>query len=163
MKNREKPSRRESHIPTESDWGDYRDDLDQNWAHDHYGGRSNGEMQEYFRKNPIEAASDLQFMPEIPFRYYMLGYRDCVMAQDYDLLDASDAASCFLNLVIGKLEKAPRYIAPIMPDLLPALQYVAENQGEFKADEAIYGSFPEKFEKIQSLYAESKDRYRRYP
>src|SRR5437764_894938 len=28
-------------IPTEGDWGDYRYDLDQKWAHDQFGGRSN--------------------------------------------------------------------------------------------------------------------------
>ena len=154
---------REPRIPTESDWGDYRGDLDQQWAHDQYCGRSNEEMQKYFRNSPIEAASDLQFMPEIPFRYYMLGYRDFVISRNFDFLDSSDAASCFLNLVMHKLEREPRYIVPIMPELLSALKYVADNQAEFQADEKIYGNFAEKFERINSLYRDSKDRYRRYP
>jgi hypothetical protein len=50
-----------------------------------------------------------------------------------------------------------------MPDLLSAVEYVARHQAEFDADESIYGNFLEKLERIQSLYAESQDRYRRYP
>jgi hypothetical protein len=157
------PYRRSPGIPAESDWGDYNADLDQKWAHDRYIGRSNEEMQHYFRSNPIEAASDLQFMSEVPFRYYMLGYRDFVMSGNFAHLDASDAASCFLGVVTEKLEKQPRYIAPIMPDLLPALEYVASNQAEFDADERIYGNFLKRLKRIQTLYAESKDRYKRYP
>jgi hypothetical protein len=51
-------------IPSETDWGDYRSDLDQEWAHEHYCGKSNEEMQKYFHNNAIESASDLQFMPK---------------------------------------------------------------------------------------------------
>jgi hypothetical protein len=163
MMKQESPGTREPRIPTESDWGDYRADLDQKSAHDAYCGRSNEQMQSYFRNSPIGAASDLQFMPEVPFRYYVLGYRDYVMSRNFGFHDAPDAASCFLTLVIHKLEREPRYIVPIMPELLSALKYVADNQAEFQADEKIYGNFAEKFERINSLYAESKDRYRRYP
>jgi hypothetical protein len=99
-------------------------------------------------------------MPEIPFRYYMLGYRDFVMSRDPD--NAADAASCFLGLVLQKLEEQPRYIVPIMPDLGATVEYVAHHQAEFEAEERIYGSFLEKLMRIQSLYAESKNRYRRY-
>jgi hypothetical protein len=75
-----------SAIPTVSDWGNYHADLDENWAHDQYCGRSNEEMQRYIRNSPIEAASDLRFMPDVPFRYYMLGYRDFVMSGQFEPL-----------------------------------------------------------------------------
>lgn len=112
-------------IPTEADWGDYCSDLDQKWAHDQYINHSNDEMQKYFRNSPIEASSDLEFMPEIPFRYYMLGYRDLVMSVGPDDLFDSDAASCFLNLVTRKLKNQPKYIVPIMSELVAALEFVA--------------------------------------
>ena len=150
-------------IPTEADWGDYHADVDQKWSHDQYCGRSNIEMQTYFRNSPIEAASDLRFMPEIPFRYYMLGYRDVVMSGQFEHHFDSDAASCFLSLVAEKLEKQPRYIVPIMTDLLDAVEYVANHQAQFEADEDIYGNFKEKLTQIQRLYAENEGRYRRYP
>ncbi|PYX44261.1 MAG: hypothetical protein DMG83_14480 [Acidobacteria bacterium] len=112
-------------------------------------------MQTYFRNNPIETASDLQFMPEVPFRYYMLGFRDYVMGPRSDRSWTSDAASCFLRLVLHKLEQQPKHIIPIMPDLLPALHYVAQNQASFEASENIYGKFPEMLARIQTLYADT--------
>ena len=138
-------------IPTEADWGDYRSDLDQEWAHGKFAGKSNDEMQQYFREMPIEAASDLRFMPGIPFRYYMLGFRDRVMSGGLEPYD-SDAASCFLHLVVEKLESRPRHIVPIMPELLSAVEYVAHNQAAFDADESIYGSFLKTLKQIQTLY-----------
>ena len=67
----------------------------------------------------------------------------------------SDAASCFLRLVLHKLEQQPKHIIPIMPDLLPALHYVAQNQSSFEASENIYGKFPEMLARIQTLYADT--------
>jgi len=144
-------------IPTEADWGDYRSDLDQESAHETFAGKSNAEMQQYFREIPIEAASDLRFMPETPFRYYMLGFRDCVMAGGFEPCHDCDAASCFIRLVAEKLETQPRYIVPIMPELLSAVEYVARNQTAFNAEESIYGSFPEILKEIQGLYANARD------
>jgi len=140
-------------VPTESDWGDYQSDLDAKCAHDLFGGRTNEEMQAHFRLNPIERTSELRFMPTVPFRYYVLGFRDFIMRKEFDFLSASDAASCFLSLVLDKLERQPQDIIPVMPDLLPALKYVAENQTEFDAEESIYGDFRETLRKIQSLNA----------
>jgi len=162
QKRTKRPNKRAwSRIPTEADWGAYQNDVDQKWAHDQYCGRSNGEMQHYFRNSPIEAASDLQFMPEVPFRYYVIGYRDFVVSGSIERLNASDAASCFLNLVAHKLERQPRYVVPVIPELLGALRQVAQNQAGFHADENIYGSFLERLQRIETLYAEVKDRYRR--
>jgi hypothetical protein len=148
-------------IPTETDWGNYSADLDQNWAHQHYYGKTNEEMQKYFRNNPIEGASDLRFMPEVPFRYYMLGYRDYVMSGNLGIREDASAADCFLSLVRDKLEKDPRYIVPIMSELLPAIEHVATHQEEFNAAEHIFGNFLERLERIRTLYADAKDRYRR--
>jgi len=74
--------------------------------------RAVDEMQGHFVSNPIEAADELRFMPEPPFRYYMLGFRDCIVEGKFDSGDVSDAASCFLGPVLQKLEQQPRYIIP---------------------------------------------------
>lgn len=91
-------------------------------------------------------------MPDVPFRYYMLGFRDFVMAGNFAHLEDSDAASCFLGLVEEKLEKQPDYILPIMVELMPAVRHVAQNQSLFHADENIYGDFLEKLKRIEALY-----------
>lgn len=140
-------------MPTEDDWGDYNSDLDQNHAHSVFAGRTNEEMQPFFQRNPLAMTDDVRWMPDGPFRYYILGFRDFVMAMKVDFPERSDAASCFLGLVLEKLEKYPRLIVPVMPELLATVEYVARNQSLFDADEHIYGSFPEKFARIQSLYA----------
>jgi hypothetical protein len=71
---------------------------------------------------------DLRWMPDVPFRYYILGFRDFITAKEFDFLDGSDAASCFLGLVLEKLENHTRLIVPVMPELLTAVEYVARNQ-----------------------------------
>ena len=146
-------------VPTEEDWGDYGSDLDQEYAHRQFAGRTNEEMQPRFRENVLMRSEDLHRMRAVPFQYYVLGFRDFILSwkfvpdSDPDSCDGSDAASCFLNLVLAKLEKWPEHVLPVMPDLLPALRHIAENQASFHADEAIYGSFREKLEQIESLYA----------
>ena len=140
-------------VPTEAEWGDYQADLDQEDSHDLFGGHTNEEMQPHFYRNVIERTDELRWMPIIPFRYYMLGFRDFVMAGNFDGLRSSDAASCFLGLVEEKLEKQHEFILPIMSELLPAVRHVGQNQSAFNADEDIYGSFQEKLKRIEALYS----------
>jgi hypothetical protein len=144
---------RRQQVPTEQDWGNYQDDLDQKHAHQMFANKTNAEVQRYFQNNAIETTDELRWMPKIPFQYYMIGFRDAIQAGKFEPLWASDAASCFIGLVLEKLEKHPDHICPIMPDLLPTIEYVANNQTKFKAKESIYGSFLEKFKWIQTLYA----------
>lgn len=137
-------------VPNEEDWGDYKSDLDQEYSHRVFAGRANQEVQSLFSGNPVETTSDLRWMPDVPFRYYMLGFRDFMMGDDFDG-NESDAASCFLELILEKLEKFPLTIVPIMHELLPAAEYVAQNQVKFDADIEIYGNFLDKLTKIKVL------------
>jgi hypothetical protein len=139
-------------VPSEAEWGNYQVDLDQECGHQMFAGRTNQEMMPYFQRNVIERADELRWMPPIPFRYYMLGFRDFVMDGKFDYTWASDAASCFLDLVLEKLEKQPEYVKPIMQELLPAVHHVARNQSSFGATEAIYGNFLEKLKRIESVF-----------
>ena len=143
-------------VPTEKDWGDYQSDLDQESAHDLFAGRTNEEMQPHFRANVIEITDELRFMPEIPFRYYMIGFRDFLMSGDFKHLEGSDAASCFLRLVLQKLEENPHCISPIMPDLIGTVDHIAQNQSSFDADESIYGDFMQLAERIHELAGSEK-------
>jgi hypothetical protein len=132
--------------------GDYHADLDEQYAHDLFAGHTNEEMQPHFYQNVIERSDELQWMPEVPFRYYILGIRDFIMAGKFAQLEDSDAASCFLNLIEEKLENHPGHILAIMPELLPAIRYVGQNQISFHADEEIYGNFREKLDRIEAMY-----------
>jgi|ERR1700722_734739 len=139
-------------VPTEAEWGNYQADLDQASAHKLFAGRTNQEMLPHFRSNVIERTDELWWMPEVPFRYYVLGFRDFLMAGEFRQLEAPDAANCFLGLVQEKLEKEPAYILPIMDQLLPAVRHIATNQSSFEASESIYGNFLKKAARIEELY-----------
>lgn len=141
-------------MPTEKDWGNYQADLDQEYSHRIFAGRTNEDMQAAFRDNVIERTSDLRWMPRVPFQYYMIGFRDFIKAGTFGHpCDAADGASCFIRLVLGTLEAQPDHILTIMPELLPVVEYVGNHQAEFEADEGIYGSFLEIYKQIQALYS----------
>lgn len=141
-------------VPTEQDWGNYKSDLDQNHAYKAFHTRTNEEMQSHFRKTTLGAAEDLHWMPKIPFQYYMIGFRDFITAENFEPGEPSDAASCFLNLIINKLENHPDFIVTIMPDLMPTIEFVASHQARFKANIDIYGNFYKKLKQIQKLYSQ---------
>lgn len=142
-------------IPTEADWGDWNNDLDQKHAHGVYAGRSNEEMQHRFITAPVAAAGELEFMPPIPFQYYMIGFRDSVLSGKHDEAEAANAASCFLRMVLFKLKKDRKDIVPIMDALMPAVEYVAANQMKFGADMDIYDDFNELLGEIKAELARS--------
>jgi len=143
-------------IPNEDDWGNYKDDLEQEWAYKVFGGKSNDEVQKEFVQNVIERTDELRFMPVIPFRYYMLGFMKFVMSGNFEICGSSDAASCFLDLVKEKLIEYPEHILPIMDELYPAVEYVAKNQQKYDADLEIYGDFLQIFENIRTQYENAK-------
>src|SRR5262245_8313992 len=134
-------TKRRQRVPTEADWGNYKDDLDTKYAHGAFSGRTNEEMRRRFFENHIEMTDELRWMPRIPFQYYMIGFRDAVMSPGWKPIEDSTAADCFLGLVLEKLEKQPTHILAIMPELLPAIEFVGRNQARFNAQEKIYGSF----------------------
>ena len=85
-------------IPSEADWGNYKDDLDQEYGHQVFFGKNAEETTPLFERNVIERAEEIQFMPVTPFRYYILAFRNYVMSEDVLKNDmAPDAASCFLG------------------------------------------------------------------
>lgn len=130
-------------IPRECDWGDWNNDIDQQFSHAVYFGRSNEEMQSRFLASPVEAASELQFMPRVPFQYYMLGFRDSVVSLRHDEFVKADSGSCFLRLILHKLKHERDDIIPIMDSLVDALDFIADNQDRYDADIDIYGDFKE--------------------
>lgn len=139
-------------IPEECDWGNWVADLDQKYAHDLYLGRSNEEMKERYTTAPIEVASELQFMPVVPFQYYMVGFADAVVSGEYDEMTVSEAPSCFLRLIIYKLKNNKSDIESIMNTLLPFIEHVVINQEKYDADIEIYGDFNDLLKKIRALW-----------
>ncbi len=129
-------------VPSELDWGDWQADLDQQYAHDLYAGRSNDELLDHFCSGPIEASDELLFMPKIPFQYYVLGFRDSVLARAHiDITDLASAAACFLKLLEARYSEAAEDFVGLTTELLPAAEFIAAHQKSFGADVDIYGDF----------------------
>ncbi|MBL0187002.1 MAG: hypothetical protein IPP97_14805 [Candidatus Obscuribacter sp.] len=151
-------------IPTEDDWKwpenqcpYYHRDVE--WAHDKFAGKSIEQVEDYFFESVLSASEDISYMPKIPFQFYIFAYTRYLLdkrtfGEDYRLnTGASEGASSFLGLVKEKLVWLPNHIVPIMPELLPAIEFVCANQALYDADEKIYGSFRELEEQIKTLYA----------
>jgi hypothetical protein len=96
-------------------------------------------------------SEDIFWMPKKPFQYYIFGFCDFVIRQDFGILESSDAPSSFLDLILYKVEKQFDYILPILPRLLKDIEYIANNQELYDADEDIYGNFQEKLAHIKEL------------
>ncbi len=149
-------------VPSESDWENYKGCIDASYAHDLFIGKTNDEMREHFDRCVIERASELRFMSKVPFRYYMLGFGNYIQSINIPnerIVDASDAASCFINLVEEKLNKKPDDIFPIMSEVLPIVEYIAHNQKNFDCSADIYGNFEEKYQIIKKIPENHRNRY----
>jgi len=153
-------------IPTEKDWLDWPEDaprsyeLDEADAREQFAGKSFAEALEIFRtQGALMRSEDLSYMPPVPFRYYMLVFKAYVLElgkreiEERDLLDDPwSAAGSFLNLVEMKLRSELNFIAPIMDDLLPAVEFVAMNQQKYFANREIYGDFRDQSTRIKKLW-----------
>ena len=140
-----------NNIPTEDDWGNYKADFDQSSAYESFFGKSNEQMQAYFYKNGNELMSEIRFMPTKPFQYYILGFRDFVLAGNFQCHEASDYASYFFDMVEYLLENNVALIISSMRELMPSLEYVANNQNKYEAPYDIYGDFKTKYSTIKCL------------
>lgn len=153
-------------IPTEKDWLDWPEDvqrpyeLDEAYAREQFASKSFEEALEMFRTHDVLMRSeDVGYMPPVPFRYYVLVFKACVMElgkreiEERDLPDDPwSAASSFLILVETKLRSELNYIAPIMDDLLPAVEFIAMNQDKYFANRDIYGDFRDRLTRIKKLW-----------
>ena len=140
-------------IPTEEDWGDYQrgriEDLDVAYAHDVFIGKSNSEMLPEYKDHVLMRSEDLHWMPKKPFQYYIFGFRDYVKNGEFGFYESSDAASSFLRLILHKLKEQPDHILPVIPELFKDIEYIANNQALYDADEDIYGNFTELLSEIK--------------
>ena len=147
-------------IPNEEDWlnwpagADRPLDLDEEFARRRFAGKSFEEALELFKTtNVISCWEDVSSMPPVPFRYYMLVFKAYVLAVvETDKSSAPDAARSFLDLVEQKLKTEIDWIAPIMNDLLPAIEFVAMNQEKYEADRDINGDFRDQLARIKSFW-----------
>jgi hypothetical protein len=139
-------------IPNEADWTGWKADVESRFAYRTYFGRSNSEMRLRYDASPIEVFEELHFMPVKAFHYYVLGFRDSVLARaNPDDIDNATAADCFLGLIAVRAREQRSDVTPIWHELRAAVAFVAEHQADYDADEGIFGSFAKKRAQIEAL------------
>ena len=142
-------------IPKEEDWGNWNDDLDTRYAFKQFGGKSISEAVDLFIENALYYQEDLQWMPIIPFQYYIHAYKEYLLSDKSS--DDSDAASCYLRLIKCKLGTDRNCIIDIFDSLLPSINFVADNQAFYDADISIYGNFKDLYSEILDIYNKYKN------
>ncbi len=133
-----------SKTPQLFEWENYQADFDVRSAFDNFYGLSFEEAKRLCRSDPLSSFTDLRFMPIKPFQFYFLAYKDIFLTGTIDEMSIASATECFLTLIDMKLNDAPDYILPIWNEVVPALEFIAQNQAAYKATEHIYGDFQER-------------------
>jgi hypothetical protein len=115
------------------------------------------EALEYFESNWLSARECLDYMPAIPFQYYIFAFADFILdpaRRDY-AEELAGIANSFLDLLIDKLTNEPAHLLSVMEDLWPVAEYAYKNSrgSEFEAE--VFGSGLDKLAQIRRLYAEA--------
>jgi hypothetical protein len=135
-------------IPDESAWHGFEGDLDVQWMHKYFFGKSNDEVQEYFGEGrSIERMDELLHAPRPVFQYYVRAFAQFVMSQRAK--GDSDSASPFLALLEEREKRDPGSVVAVYGDIESCLDFVAKNQSYFDAPIDIYGDFNERAEAIR--------------
>ena len=141
-------------IPTEKEWNIDLKDRDAKYALEIFQGLTLEEAQREFRLNVIERCENLRRMPEIPFQFYMIAFKNYIESDDFRDFDAPDSASCFINLIAEVIQDHPSYIKPIISELISVAEKVASNQEKYEADLDIYGDFNDVLKLIKERMAQ---------
>ena len=137
-------------IPKEKDWKNYQDDLDTNWAFKKFFGKSISEAKKAFFDSPLERSFDLTYMAEIPFRYYMIAFRDYVQERNFPYMDCGSSYCAYVDTILVMLNDNPEHILPILGDVLPLAEEIAEKQEEYEISENIFGNYASKIAEAKS-------------
>lgn len=138
-------------VPSMNDWTGYESDFDSREAFKNFFGKSNSQMAKEYRDNISMRATDLRFMPAVPFRYYIIGFKDFLESGNLDDFSKGEAASALFRIVEYKIELQQADILPVIGDLLPILEDVASNQEKYDLSITICGDYSEKLSRIKNL------------
>lgn len=149
-------------IPSEADWRDwpsgtkrpYQDEGDEDYARERFAGKSLEAALQLFQTFNVSAlAEDLDYMPPVPFRFYMGAFKSYVLTEiESSDWNVDESVVWFLSLVERKLQTERVWIAPIMADLMPAMEFVVVKQQSRDASLKSYDNFREQLERIKTLW-----------
>lgn len=135
-------------VPSEEDWRgeDWEGVFEEQWACQHFLGKTMEEAVLLFENNALSYAEDLMYMPSRVFGFYLRAYILYLMS-DASIGDA-DGASCFISLIQRWVESKREETVPLWPEIEPVLKKLAEQQDVYAAEWTIYGSFRARIHEI---------------
>jgi len=137
-------------VPGEAEWAGHEQDLDAQYAHHRYFGKTTDEVMYDFRDLVIERASELREVPRPVFQYYVFAFVD-LFASPCESAEQADCASVFLRLLCDRERIDPGSVADLYPELRDTVEHVAGNQAFYGADIDIYGDFREHAAELAAL------------
>lgn len=139
-------------IPSEADWGETKGDFDANDAKIAFLGRSNAEMQPEFKNQFMMRAQDMNWMPRVPFHYYMHGFTEHLMSEDYEEDDWGDLVSSFYMVVVERrLSDDVLAIIPVADVVLDGLEFIKRNVNNFDWGPEFHGSADDVNDRIDHI------------
>ena len=134
-------------IPSDTEWGDLPKVMDLGCAYRHFFGKTLEEAYQMFADNALTYQEDLDYMPKLPFQYYVRAYIHYILSERTS--GDSDAANCFIGLIETHLRDNPTWIAETWESVRRALTKISVQQEEFyDACPSIYGDFNIRIEKL---------------
>lgn len=132
-------------IPSIQDWGDYKANFDSASAFDRFYGKSSEEVTRQFYQGVTEKYSELLFMPEKAFQYYIFALADFVIGGNFHPIysRASTAAGCLFDIVMERVKIDYGSVAPIAGRLLEYLRAVADNPAQYGTDDDFQARYIE--------------------
>ena len=144
-------------VPDEAAWAGHEADLDVQFAHKRYFGKTTDEVMYDFRDLVIERAMELRLAPRPVFQYYVFAFVD-LFASPGESAEQADCASIFLHLLCDREKSDPGSVAELYFELRATVEHVAGNQAFYDADIDIYGDFRSHAAELAGLCAPSKAR-----
>lgn len=128
-------------IPTEKDWQVLSDanELDTNHAYRMFNGKSHAQAVEMFNEAPFFYQEDVMWMPLPCFKFYVFAFIEYL--QSDNSVDDPDSSNAFIGIVSFRLHEIRELDEEMKNKILETVQFIADNQTRFDADEDTYGSF----------------------
>jgi hypothetical protein len=168
-------------IPIEADWDNWEDvwpiesrdekvlwDIDMEYAKKRFLDKSIEDCFSFFDNNFMACIDEFYVMPRVCFRYYIFALAKYLnniadlpkkSDEEFVYFCYSDAASCFLSFMKFKAEHDPETLMPILSELWPYVEKVANHQSKYHADMDIYGDFKVRVEEIKDIAQKAKIKF----
>ena len=142
-------TRKMTKIPSLEDWKNYKDNFDSASAFDRFYGKTREVVIKEFYNGVTEKYSELLYMPEKAFQYYIFALVDFVKEGNFHPIYSTPSTSigCLFDIVIERAKIDCASVVPVAKELLSQLKIIANYSDRYNSQE----NFQERFREIELL------------